>query len=530
MPKPVLIVEDEHVLLRNLSNTLLRAGIDTVCAASFAEAQDKLSSCDVSLICVDLQLGDGNGIDLLRNVRAQNSNIPLVVMTGQDSVANRMRAEEVDVSAFLAKPFALARFRELLKTLLLHDATDNTTLSGPSVLMYSHDTIGLGHMRRNSNIATEIVRLMPDVSVLMLVGSPSGVVFDLPAGVDFIKLPSLAKVSRDVWQPASLRVSANTARDIRSGLIERAVETFRPDVVLVDHEPAGVWDELVPALDMVKQNPDRPQVVLGLRDILDEPQSTRAQWARRGIDGLLTDHYDEVLIYGDRTIFPSDRLYGLDHRLDGRVHYCGYVTGRRGERPVRTSLPESAPRIIVSGGGGRDACPMLHAVLAGLSLLPDKLRKGSTIIAGPLMDAELRSDLESRASDLGVGFLVSTPDLPGLLASADLFVTMGGYNALTEAASVGCPTVVIPRIGPSAEQRMRAKLFAERGYVEAMALDEATPDRLAERFGNVQRGAAHRPTSLPLGGARRAAEHIVGMLARRHPQTTMSQARSAAHG
>ena len=162
--------------------------------------------------------------------------------------------------------------------------------------------------------------------------------------------------------------------------------------------------------------------------------------------------------------------------------------------------------------------------------MPEMVRMGSTIITGPLMDAELRGDLEARANSLGVGFLASTPDLPELLATADLFVTMGGYNALTEAASAGCPTLVIPRIGPSAEQRMRAKLFSERGFVESMALDEATPDRLVERFRKVRRGTPRRIASLPLEGARRAAERIVEMLARRHPKKTMPQARSAAHG
>ena len=528
MPEPVLILEDEEILLRNLSASLQRAGLDTVNASSVREARRLFALHDISMVCVDVQLGDGNGLELLAEIRERDPDIPFVVMTGQDSVSNRMRAEAVEVSAFLTKPFALSRFRELVHTLLREDAATPTSARGPSVLMYSHDTIGLGHMRRNSNIASRLVGTMPEASVLMLVGSPAGAVFDLPPGVDFIKLPSLAKVSRDVWRPSSLRIPPDSAREIRAGLIERAVETFRPDVVLVDHEPAGVWDELLPSLEALRAMPSRPHVVLGLRDILDDPERTRSQWAAKGIDRLMADFYDEVLIYGDGTIFDSASVYRLGAAFGDRVQYCGYVTGTApigaGSHP-----PRQAPTIVVSGGGGRDACPMMDAVIAGLVRLPESFRVNTTLIAGPLMDAELRGDLEERAMRAGVEFLPAAPDLPGLLAAADLFVTMGGYNAMTEAVAMGCPTLVIPRVGPSAEQRMRAHLFARRGLVDVLELHEATPEKLAERFAGVTPGAPRRPCALPIDGAAVAAGRLAELLTERHPDTTWLNRRRTAH-
>ena len=76
------------------------------------------------------------------------------------------------------------------------------------VLTYSHDGFGLGHLRRNTTIASVAASQVPDSSVLMMIGSPSGAGFKLPMGVDFIKLPSVVK--RNTGCVASL-TAANRA-------------------------------------------------------------------------------------------------------------------------------------------------------------------------------------------------------------------------------------------------------------------------------------------------------------------------------
>lgn len=530
MPGKVLIIEDEALLLRNLTRCLGRTGVDASGCASVADARTQLGRERYDLVCADIRLGDGDGIDLIASLRETAPDLPVVVMSGQDSVNNRLRAEAVSASAFLAKPFALSRFRELVATLL-----DDAVVTGhaedrrpPSVMMYSHDTIGLGHMRRNSAIAGEVVAMMPRASVLMMVGSPAGMVFDMPPGVDFIKLPSLAKVSRNVWRPGSLRISSGETKALRSGLIERAVESFRPDILLVDHEPFGVWEELVPALENLRAAPGAPRVILGLRDILDEPERTRSAWQGSGIADRLRGLYDDILIYGLPEVFPSASAYGLDDLVDGRVRYCGYVTPPRTPRARPRARP-ATPRIVVSGGGGRDAYPMMASVLEGLSLLPEPVRRNATMIAGPLMDPELRIELKAAALKAGVGFESAVADLPALLDTADLFVTMAGYNALTEALVAGCPTLAIPRVGPSSEQRMRAALFASRGLIECMTREEAQPQALAERFARVRARTPRRRGQFCADGATAAAEHIVEHLALRHPETTAIRPRGVHH-
>src|SRR5207253_6105136 len=79
---------------------------------------------------------------------------------------------------------------------------DNATC----VMTYSHDGFGLGHLRRNTTIASILAHQVPDSSVLMMIGCPSGAVFRLPTGVDFIKLPSVVKRHTGVWLPLRLRI------------------------------------------------------------------------------------------------------------------------------------------------------------------------------------------------------------------------------------------------------------------------------------------------------------------------------------
>ena len=76
--------------------------------------------------------------------------------------------------------------------------------SGKRVLLYSHDTYGLGHLRRCLKISKALKVLNPDAPILLVTGSPHVGKYILPAGVDFIKLPAVVKTGADGYQPRSL--------------------------------------------------------------------------------------------------------------------------------------------------------------------------------------------------------------------------------------------------------------------------------------------------------------------------------------
>lgn len=396
------------------------------------------------------------------------------------------------------------------------------------VLMYSPDSIGLGHMRRNSSIASELVRLQPGMSVALLIGSGAGAFFSVPRGIDTIKLPSIQKVAADRWEARSLNLTAQETSSLRAGIIRNVISTLRPDVFLVDHMPMGVCGDLVPALQTIKHRRMSTRTVLGLRDILDEPETIRKRWAAHGQYDFIAEHFDHVLIYGDESVYPSAKHYGLIDCCPGGVEYVGYVcsavdSGRdtRGDAAAVAGLnglngatPDQ--RIIVAaGGGGHDAFPMLSAVIGGLKRLDHDATIRSVVVAGPLMPEEDRSKLVEQAAGLmRTTVLPWTSDLMDYLAAADVSVVMAGYNSSLEALSTRSRVIMAPRPGPSAEQRMRADMLARKGHVTCIPPEALSPETMTDALRAALREPSRTPASDLLSGGAAAARSLVRMCAR----------------
>jgi predicted glycosyltransferase len=268
--------------------------------------------------------------------------------------------------------------------------------------------------------------------------------------------------------------------------------------------------------------------VLGLRDILDEPERVRAKWKADGTYELIRKHYDRVLIYGDPGIFPTAAAYGLEEHMSGRTSYCGYVHARPGGGEAGT-MPQPAiegeskcargnRRIVVTAGGGHDAFPMMQALIGAVGLLT---RRGTAldvvIITGPLMAEARREELRAMAEGLPVAILPWSLEPAHHLDCADLVVTMGGYNSVLETICRARRAIVVPRSGPSAEQSMRAALFAQMGLLTNVLLESATPERLAAEITHALAAPPAERRPLPLGGAARAAELIGRLLTSRKP-------------
>jgi predicted glycosyltransferase len=117
-------------------------------------------------------------------------------------------------------------------------------------------------------------------------------------------------------------------------------------------------------------------------------------------------------------------------------------------------------------GGGADAYPLFDAFLSAVPTICEAGPFHLVMVTGPFLPAERRRELVARAQDLPVDVLISVSDPVSYAASADLVVAMAGYNTTAEILSVGTPALLVPRSGPSAEQQIRARLFAERGWVD----------------------------------------------------------------
>ncbi|OLE20918.1 MAG: hypothetical protein AUI36_34625 [Cyanobacteria bacterium 13_1_40CM_2_61_4] len=97
------------------------------------------------------------------------------------------------------------------------------------------------------------------------------------------------------------------------------------------------------------------------------------------------------------------------------------------------------------------------------------------------------------------------------IAAADLVVCMAGYNTLSEVLFLKKKALVVPRSGPSAEQRMRAGLFAAKGLIDMLDPSDLSPEKLAKRLvADLERNDyPAKGEAVPMDGARQAADRLL---------------------
>jgi len=405
---------------------------------------------------------------------------------------------------------------------------------GVRLLIYTQDGLGLGHLRRASSVAAEFLRGEPEGSVLTISDSPLGSLLRDVPNHDYLKLPSIVKAGPGDWRPHSLPMNIAEMRQLRARLILEAATAFRPDAVLVDHMPHGAMGELIPTLDLLRDTPTH--VVLGVRDIIDAPEVVRERWRTEGAFDALATYYDRVLVYGQSDVFDLPQAYGWPEELNRLVRFCGYVCAApppnkpKAVRSRRLSPVPGGRLIVAMAGGGADAYALMSSLLDAVPEICAAEPCGLVIVTGPFMPDLQRRDLKLRAEGLPVRLRTMVSDPLRYVASADLVVAMAGYNTTMEVLRLGTPALLVPRRGPSREQRMRAQLFAERGWVSQLDPDELSPERLAAAViaGLSENGVGASATTPDLGGLGRAAEYLhAAALAARAAVTTRPWAAGA---
>jgi predicted glycosyltransferase len=351
------------------------------------------------------------------------------------------------------------------------------------ILIYSHDTFGLGNIRRMLEVARHLVQSSPEVSVLVITGSPMLHAFRIPPGIDYVKLPCLSRNVEGHYGARSLAMSlAGTVR-LRANLIRSAIADFEPDLILVDKKPFGVEDELAGALEALPSAPKRPKLVLLLRDILDSPESTARVWRKNGYFEAITAYYHQVLVVGCPEVFDLRREYGFPPFAAAKVEFCGYIAreaGRRTREQTRSDLGIAAgePLVLITPGGGEDGYGLVSAALRAWAERPAATRPRAHIVCGPEMSEAQRAAVAQAATALpGVSVQDFSDDMMSLMAAADVVVAMGGYNTVCELLTLRKRAVLVPRMQPGVEQCVRAERMAAMGLlrmVHPQRLDSAT--------------------------------------------------------
>ena len=355
------------------------------------------------------------------------------------------------------------------------------------VILYSHDTMGVGHMRRNLLIAAQITRSIPDASVLVIAGAKEANTFAQQAGIDCLTLPAYQKNSNGEYTTRNLGISVEDVLSVRSETILAAIKSFRPDLFIVDKVPAGAGGELLPSLEWLTRE-THCHCVLGLRDILDSPDTVIADWRASDSVEILKRHFASIWIYGDPSIYDSVQEYQFPQEVARMARYTGYLNTESRLSDLR-QLPYEieVPYVLCTVGGGQDGEQLASCFVEAMRSLP----RNAVLLTGPYMPKAAAQSLKKKAEKIPKLKVVEFVDEGDLLVrNASHVVSMGGYNTVAAILSHHKKALIVPRCVLRQEQLLRAERLAARGLVTTIH-----PDRIQPGLVNEWLASASDPTS-----------------------------------
>jgi len=352
--------------------------------------------------------------------------------------------------------------------------------------MYSHDTYGLGHIRRTMAIASHLRSL--STNILILTGSPIAGRYSFPENVDFVRIPGMIKKTNDEYDSLSIRINAEHALNIRQSIISATAKSFQPDLFIVDKEPLGLKREVLPILRWFKKHHPQTKTVLGLRDIMDDRETVCHDWQHKKVYRYLEELYSEIWVYGRQNIYDAVAEYDIPQKVLPKLFFTGYlprnVASDKAKQKTRKKfcVKPGEKMIVVTAGGGGDGFKMMDTYIAMYESCTIPATIKSLLITGPFMPKEQRRHLAKRGKPFKIKVLPFYSRMEEMFGAADLVVSMGGYNTLCEILSQHTPSLIIPRETPRKEQLIRAEAFKKQQLIDYLPWPKLKADKLFDKL------------------------------------------------
>mgnify|MGYP000343804384 CR=1 FL=1 len=120
--KHIFLLEDDETLGRGIAMALTGPETSVVCRPSLAKARETLAEDRFDLLILDVNLPDGSGLDLLRQIRAGGDTTPVILLTANDLELDEVTGLEAGADDYITKPFTLAVLRARVNAQLRRSA------------------------------------------------------------------------------------------------------------------------------------------------------------------------------------------------------------------------------------------------------------------------------------------------------------------------------------------------------------------------------------------------------------------------
>jgi predicted glycosyltransferase len=309
-----------------------------------------------------------------------------------------------------------------------------------------------------------------------------------------VRIPGVIKLRNGEYTSLSLHLHIEETLRLRASIITHTAEAFRPDLLIVDKEPLGLRGEVQDTLELMRER--GVPVVLGLRDVMDEPAQLAPEWLRKNVVPALLRYYDELWIYGLPQICDPLEGIAVPNAVRRQMRYTGYL---RRKVPSHNPIDPAtgfgdAPFLLVTPGGGGDGVELIDWVISAYEHDPT-LPHPALLVFGPFMQPELQAEFQQRVARLErVKAITFDARIETLIERALGVVAMGGYNTFCEILSFDKRALIVPRTTPRLEQFIRASRAAELGLVTMLTDDGArAPQLMAQALRQLpeQRAPSH---------------------------------------
>lgn len=352
------------------------------------------------------------------------------------------------------------------------------------VAYYCQHVLGIGHFHRSMEICKAIAN---QYETTLILGGPK--TDQRSSEIEIFHLPGLEMDHN--FQNLVPCTKGELLEDVKRKRQELLISHFmekRPDIFITELYPFGrkaFRFELDPVLSGIKDGSLPPcRCYCSVRDILVEKEHGREKFEQRVVE-TLNRNFNGVLIHSDPSLISLAETFSRMADITIPTSYTGFISRPQSSPAVcriRNDLgitPETR-LIVASIGGGNVGGELLQAVVKACIDLENDLKLHLQLFCGPYCDPDTYSKLKSHSSK-NISVAVFSDNFPKWLESADLSISMAGYNTCMNLLQAGLPSLVYP-FRQNREQEMRGHALQKRSSIRLLKESELSPDILKEKI------------------------------------------------